>query len=640
MVIILSVIFIWRTEVNANSVQSVNGLRGEYFDSIDLTNPILTRNDATIDFKWGDGTPDASIESDTFSVRWTGYVVPKYSESYQFHMYADDGIRLWVNNQIVIDKWVDQNIEHSSIPIYLTAGTKNEIRVEYYENFGVANVMLQWSSNSQAKEIVPHAQLYILDQLNGTGLRGEYYNDINLKNLKLTRTDAKVDFSWQDSSPSPLLENDTFSVLWTGYVAPNFTDTYTFYMASDDGVRIWVNNQLILDKWEDQFGEFTSIPIQLIAGQRYDIRVEYFENRGLATAALKWSSQKQVKEVVPQSALFPPDKGFGTGLKGEYYHNVDLTNLEFSRTDAVIDFSWEASSPSPLIDSDTFSAVWTGFVVPKFTDTYTFYMASDDGVRVWVNNQLILNRWKDQASEFASVPIQLNADQRYDIRVEYYENQGVATAALKWSSSKQSKEVIPQSALYPPDRVSGTGLKGEYYNDRDLKELRLTRQDKNIDFSWTEFSPIADMEADTFSARWTGQIVPEITDDYTFYMLSDDGVRIWVDNELLLDKWEDNNIEHASTPIRLTAGERYDIRIEYFENFGHATAILKWSSPSVNKSVIPQSALNYPVSYKKEIGATRYVYDAQGKLISVENKNGEVINYYYDANGNLISVRK
>ena len=77
-----------------------NGLNGEYYDNINLTALRLTRVDSTVDFDWGTGSPDASIGADTFSVRWTGQVVPLYSQTYTFYTTSDDGVRLWVNGQL------------------------------------------------------------------------------------------------------------------------------------------------------------------------------------------------------------------------------------------------------------------------------------------------------------------------------------------------------------------------------------------------------------------------------------------------------------------------------------------------------------------------------------------------------------
>ncbi|HOX55287.1 MAG TPA: immunoglobulin domain-containing protein [Candidatus Paceibacterota bacterium] len=138
-----------------------DGLQGQYFDNQDLTSPVLTRTDATIDFAWGEGSPDASIAVDTFSVRWTGQVVPRYTQDYTFYTRTDDGVRLWVNGLPLVDRWVDQGPTEWSGSIALTAGQAYDIQMEYYENGGGATAQLSWSSASEAKATIPQTQLHV-----------------------------------------------------------------------------------------------------------------------------------------------------------------------------------------------------------------------------------------------------------------------------------------------------------------------------------------------------------------------------------------------------------------------------------------------------------------------------------------------
>ncbi|MDO9231295.1 MAG: PA14 domain-containing protein [bacterium] len=142
------------------SIGNGDGLLGEYFDNIDFTAKKVTQINPTINFDWGDGRPVGALESDTFSVRWTGKVQPRYTGSWNFHVTGDDGIRLWVNDQIVVDGWIEQRpTEHTGM-ISLTAGQKYNIKMEYYENKGGAVAKLAWSNAKQSKEIIPQTQLY------------------------------------------------------------------------------------------------------------------------------------------------------------------------------------------------------------------------------------------------------------------------------------------------------------------------------------------------------------------------------------------------------------------------------------------------------------------------------------------------
>jgi hypothetical protein len=136
------------------------GLVGDYFDNNNFTGTMITRTDPTVNFDWGSGAPMTGIAADTFSVRWNGQVQAVNSETYTFYTTTDDGVRLWVNNQLLIDKWIDQGPTEWSGAIALTAGVKYDIKMEYYENGGGAQAKLSWSSPSIAKAIVPQIQLY------------------------------------------------------------------------------------------------------------------------------------------------------------------------------------------------------------------------------------------------------------------------------------------------------------------------------------------------------------------------------------------------------------------------------------------------------------------------------------------------
>jgi glucose/arabinose dehydrogenase len=139
----------------------------------------------------------------------------------------------------------------------------------------------------------------------------------------------------------------------------------------------------------------------------------------------------------------------GTGLSATYFNNVDFTGTTLTRVDPTVDFVWGSGSPSPSIAADTFSARWVGQVEAPVTGTYAFYTQSDDGVRLWVNGQQIVNNWTNHSTVENSGTIALTAGQRYDIRMEYFENTGAATARLLWSSASVPKAVIPSTRLFP-----------------------------------------------------------------------------------------------------------------------------------------------------------------------------------------------
>jgi PA14 domain/Immunoglobulin domain/Bacterial lectin len=173
-------------------------------------------------------------------------------------------------------------------------------------------------------------------------------------------------------------------------------------------------------------------------------------NAGAYTVVIADSGGQTVTSQT--AALTVGTLGTGTGLTGDYYSSQALTFLSpptLERLDSTVNFDWVIDSPDPSISADTFTARWTGFVQPLYSQTYALYTTTDDGTRLWVNGQLLVDKWVNQASTEWSGTIALTANKKYPITMEYFENTGNAVAKLSWSSTGQVKEIIPQTQLYP-----------------------------------------------------------------------------------------------------------------------------------------------------------------------------------------------
>jgi hypothetical protein len=142
------------------------------------------------------------------------------------------------------------------------------------------------------------------------------------------------------------------------------------------------------------------------------------------------------------------------GIKGEYFVGMTLSGAPaLTRLDPAVDFAWAADGPGAPIPIDGFSVRWTADLEIAVADTYTFTTNSDDGARLWVNDQQVVNRWVDQgATDAVSQPIPLEPG-IYPLRMEYYENTGDATAHLYWQTPTLEREIIPAGPLQPPVRA-------------------------------------------------------------------------------------------------------------------------------------------------------------------------------------------
>ena len=295
---------------------------------------------------------------------------------------------------------------------------------------------------------------------NGSGLKAEYYNQSTATSgynalPDVVRLDNTVNFNWGKQSPAPAISADVFKARWKGKLTPLTDGTYTLYVIASDGVRLYINNQLLIDSWTDKQITTHKAQVSLLKANDYDIRLEYYSNTNDATCILQWSEQNVCKQNIPASQLFASTAkcgSNGTGLLAEYFSNTPVAapfpaTADVKQLEPQIDFNWGPGSP-PGISNDLFKARFTGFVQSLDAGTYTFYLTGDDGIRLWVNNQLLIDKWIDQGASEYSASINLPECTKNSIRVEFYENGGDAVCKLEWSGPTKEREVIPTSQLF------------------------------------------------------------------------------------------------------------------------------------------------------------------------------------------------
>ncbi len=280
----------------------VPGLLGEYYAALVPGGgaPVLRRNEA-IDADWGAGSPAPGLAADRFSVRWSGTLVAPASGTYRLRTISDDGVRVWIDGRLAIDNWtLHAPTADTSAPLALAQGQRAAIRVEFYEYTGGAVARLQWQTPGAADFApVPASSLRSLPA-DAPGLVGEYWAGlVPGAGTPLAARVETVDFDWGTGSPGPGIGSDRFAARWSGALVPAASGDYVLQTRSDDGVRVWVDGRLVIDNWTLHAPtDNTSTAVPLVAGRRHAIRMEYYENTGLAVAQLRWRP--------PGSALFVP----------------------------------------------------------------------------------------------------------------------------------------------------------------------------------------------------------------------------------------------------------------------------------------------------------------------------------------------
>ena len=387
----------------------------EYFANRYLAGtPAITRYEDTLHFEWGYGSPGSGVPADDFSARWTR---DEWFEAgtYRFSYRSDDGIRIWVGDIQVVDDWRDRQAAWSSVDLFIPRGTYR-VRVEHYEHSGAAAIQVAW------------------ERLTGGGTwRGEYFDNNDLAGAPvLVSYDPAIDFDWGSGSPSPEVPADDFSVRWTRTLG--FTPgTYRFHASCDDGVRIYVDGKRIVDAWYKQKLPNTRSGDVTLGNGQHSIVVEYFERGGQASAHVWWNRLG----------------AFGD-WEGRYYDNPELRGgPALIRDDAEINFDWGEGPPVSWMPADSFSVVWSRQVdfAPGY---YRLYVQSDDGVRVWIDDALVMDYWRPMNYEWHYLNWTY-LDGPHTVKVEYFEQAGNARGRFWWERAADPDAPLPTPFPIPTE---------------------------------------------------------------------------------------------------------------------------------------------------------------------------------------------
>lgn len=538
--------FVWliRKNLKGLPVGTGNGLKAEYYSGYHLNELKYQQTDGNVDFDWGNGSPNpALLGNNQFSVKWSGQVQPLYSEQYTFYVYSDDGVKLTVNGQTLINDFETQGAYTRSGTITLTAGQKYNIELQYGEGNGDAFCHLQWQSASQMRQAIPRAQLYSRpDTSNGPvtvyqhAQYGGFHAGFPIGEYKLAGLQLK---GVQNDEISSVKIAEGYKVVL--YQHDNF---------AGDSVVLTASSASLGSAWNDKVSSF----------------------RVLANGNPNLAGSYNIKNV--NSGLFLDVRG-GTGGTGDgapiqLWHGTDAANQTFT-LEHLGDGRYTITAyhsakcldiPQSSQQEDVSLWQWTG---QEASNQQFIAVPADSGYFKFIS---VIS---------GKVLSTLNESTAPEARV--VQHTGTGQLSARWQ------------LLSVPPVGNGNGLTGSYYNGTNFENFVFSRIDPKIDFNWGEGSPGSGVNNNGFTVRWTGKVEPRYSGNYTFYITSDNGRRLWVNNQLIIDQWQDDwDIEYSGN-ITLTAGQQYDIRLEYFENNGGANCKLSWSSATQGKEIIPRNQL-------------------------------------------------
>ncbi len=260
--------------------------------------------------------------------------------------------------------------------------------------------------------------------------KAEYFGNVTLSGPPVATVDEGtgfVDHSWGTGGPAGL--SDFFSTRFTRTVTLA-AGRYRFTQTTDDGSRLWVDDQLQIDAWGVDGLTTHTVDLDLAAGD-HTLRFQSVEYTGGATAQLTWTPVLDVPAGV---------------WTAEYFANMALSGPPASTVEEVsafIDHNWGDGGPEAL-PVDGFSARFTRTLAFP-AGTYRFTVVTDDGSRVWIDDQLVIDAWWDQAPSTYTADVALAAGD-HTVRYECYENGGGAVAQLSWAFAPEPEPTPPEAA--------------------------------------------------------------------------------------------------------------------------------------------------------------------------------------------------
>ena len=350
--------------------------------------------------------------------------------------------------------------------------------------------------------------------------------------------------------------------------------------------------------------------VRTLAGKSYSGYVRFVDESTLGIGPAKGEVVKVPLDKVVFASFEPPDdltqvetgsplSGKGTGLLGAYFSRPGYKGRVVYRIDEEVDFNWGMERPSVDVNRDYFSIRWTGELEAPATGVYTFFVDANDGAELTIGDKFKVGQMDPEAGFLTKGKISLEAGKRYPLKLEFYDNYGQAHMHLHWSGPGISKTIVPSRQLYPTLTLPGNvqklnarqGLLGCYFKNRFFYGDVFLRVDSKVDFNWDK-GPAENFAADNYSVRWMGQLESEREGEYLIHLTADEGVRLWLGGQLIINDLRNQGRNEINARIELKRKSRYDFRLEMVNRRGGTKLHLGWTPPAGNREPMPLSSLH------------------------------------------------
>ncbi|PKG22098.1 PA14 domain-containing protein [Niallia nealsonii] len=505
---------------------------GYYYNNVSLKgapedSKIYPSSNDSLTFDYGYGRPSDKVKYNNYSAKF--YTVKRMEEGdYLIKAKADDGIRVYIDGEKVVDEWKSGYNGNLAVKVPIkdtSSSTKDihEIRVEYFE--GTGKSALDFSikpSNAELSTKDWYATYY-----NNTSIGGTFYEN-RVENIA---------FNWGIKAPIENIHFNRFSARFEKSLTVDENKDYFLHAYADDGLRMYADNSKAIDSWSTG-GKFSSAVLPNLTKGNHSIRTDYYEDTGNASL---------FAEVLP----------FGEWI-GYYYNNVSLKGAPedskiYPSSNDSLTFDYGYGRPSDKVKYNSYSAKFYTFKRMEEGD-YLIKAKADDGIRVYIDGKKVVDEWKSgyNGNLALKVPIKDTSSSTKDIheiRVEYFE--GTGKSALDFSIKPVKEE------------LSTTDWYATYYNNTSTSGTFYENRVGNIAFDWGKNAPLKNLAKDNFSASFY-KLLPG-DKKYFISTFADDGIRVRIDNKWLINRWSGSQGTYNTAIYDAKKNGNQIIKVDYFD---------------------------------------------------------------------------
>jgi hypothetical protein len=429
---------------------------------------------------------------------------------------------------------------------------------------------------------------YVPSSGSGAGaLRAEYWANTTFTGLPaLVREQLPALDLGDGQAPGTDLPTSGFAVRFSGAFTAASSGAHVLRLntSAGDGARLWVNEQLVLDSWQAPRTQ-QDATVQLVAGQAVSLRLEFFDAAAEARLGLSWQQPGAGGFApIPADVFGPKPPPPAGALKAEYWPNLQFTGVPLlTRNELPALRLGDGEGPGSGLPTSRFAVRWTGTLTPAQAGTYALrsQASAADGVRVWVDDVLLIDAWERPAAS-AQGSIELAAGRPVSVRVEFFDAAAEAVFSLAWRAPGSADFLPIPSAVFNPQALPPAGaLRAEFWDNTGFTGQPVISRDALPVLNLPDgVGPGAGLPTSRFAVRFSGRFTPASSGETALRTLASagDGVRLWVDGRLLIDTWASPQ-RVADAAITLTAGQPVALVLEFFDAAAEAELQLLWRAP-------------------------------------------------------------